>query len=120
LSLIFQGSYTESEGIRIVRQDVARFIEERDEGIPCDWNNVHLTTGASDAIKAIMEILLTNPTRGEKRAGFMIPIPQYPFYTATIAEYLAQPIGYYLDEDRNWGLDIKELERFDYLNSLYD
>ena len=84
------GSYTESEGIKIVRQDVARFIEELDQGIPCNWENIHLTTGASDAIKAIMEILITN--KGEKKAGFMIPIPQYPFYTATIAEFDAQPV----------------------------
>jgi alanine transaminase len=84
------GSYTESEGLKTVRQDVAKFIEERDEGIPCDWQNIHLTTGASDAIKSIMEILITN--RGQKKAGFMIPIPQYPFYTATIREFDALPV----------------------------
>ncbi len=116
--MAFEGSYTESEGIRCVRQDVARFIEQRDEGIPSDWNNIHLTTGASDAIKSVMEILLTNTSKGEKQAGFMIPIPQYPYYTATIAEYLAKPVGYYLDEDRNWGLDIKELERYELLDAI--
>lgn len=30
---------------------------------------------------------------GNKRAGVMIPIPQYPLYTATIAEYNAYPVG---------------------------
>ena len=84
------GAYTESEGIRSVRQDVARFIERRDEGVPCDWQNIHLTTGASDAIKSIMEILLTS--RAGKKAGFMIPVPQYPFYTATIREFNAHPV----------------------------
>ena len=29
---------------------------------------------------------------GDKRAGVMIPIPQYPLYTATIAEYNAYPV----------------------------
>ena len=28
----------------------------------------------------------------------MIPIPQYPLYSATIAEYGMHPIDYYLDE----------------------
>lgn len=29
---------------------------------------------------------------GAERAGVMIPIPQYPLYTATIAEYNAYPV----------------------------
>ncbi len=77
-----------------------------------------------------MELLLNGPT--DKPAGFMIPIPQYPLYTATISEYNAEKvsffkakavfstsskiffiiqIGYYLDEDRTWGLSVQELER---------
>ena len=31
-------------------------------------------------------------THGERKAGVMIPIPQYPLYTATTAEYDAQPV----------------------------
>jgi len=30
---------------------------------------------------------------GDKKAGVMIPIPQYPLYTATIAEYNAFPVS---------------------------
>lgn len=30
---------------------------------------------------------------GKERAGIMIPIPQYPLYTATIAEYNAYGVG---------------------------
>lgn len=41
----------------------------------------------------------------------MIPIPQYPLYTATLAEYDMGQIPYYLDEDNNWALNISELER---------
>lgn len=41
----------------------------------------------------------------------MIPIPQYPLYSATIVEYNMEQVGYYLDEDRNWGLDIGQLEK---------
>lgn len=41
----------------------------------------------------------------------MIPVPQYPLYSATISEYGAFPIEYYLDEDHNWALNIDELER---------
>ena len=56
-----------------------------------------------------MELLLV---KSETRpAGFMIPIPQYPLYSATISEFNANQIGYYLDEDNNWGLSVKELQR---------
>ena len=41
----------------------------------------------------------------------MIPIPQYPLYSASLAEYNMAQIGYYLNEDNNWSLDLTELER---------
>lgn len=31
--------------------------------------------------------------RSDMKAGVMIPIPQYPLYTATIAEYNAQAVS---------------------------
>lgn len=40
----------------------------------------------------------------------MIPIPQYPLYSASLAEFGITQVGYYLDESRNWGLDIAELQ----------
>ena len=48
----------------------------------------------------------------------MIPVPQYPLYSATLAEYGAFQIEYYLDEENNWALDIAELERA--LSSVQD
>ena len=41
----------------------------------------------------------------------MIPIPQYPLYSASIEEFNLGQVGYYLDEDNNWGLDLNELKR---------
>ena len=41
----------------------------------------------------------------------MIPVPQYPLYSATLSEYGAFQIEYFLDEDNNWALNIDELER---------
>jgi len=45
------------------------------------------------------------------RTGVMIPIPQYPLYSASIVEYGMEQINYYLDEDNSWALDVNELER---------
>ena len=51
------------------------------------------------------------------RTGVMIPIPQYPLYSASIVEYNMEQVGYYLDEDNDWGLDVAELEREKELSS---
>ena len=55
--------------------------------------------------------LLSNPTNSGKKPGVMIPIPQYPLYSASLAEYNIEQVGYYLNEDKNWALDSDELER---------
>lgn len=103
------GAYTDSTGLEVIRKDVADFITRRDGGIPANPDDIFLTTGASSGIKIVMELLL-NGGKG-KPTGFMIPIPQYPLYTATISEYGAEKVGYYLDEDNGWSLSIQELER---------
>lgn len=50
LCFFYPGSYSASQGVDCVRQDIADYITRRDEGVPSDWNNVYLTTGASDGI----------------------------------------------------------------------
>lgn len=54
--------------------------------------------------------MLRCPVDG-KRPGVMVPIPQYPLYSATIAEFDMEQVGYYLNESKNWGLDVSELQR---------
>ncbi|CAB3384810.1 Hypothetical predicted protein [Cloeon dipterum] len=103
------GSYTDSPGIEIIRRHVAQYIERRDGGVPCDWNNITLCAGASDGIKAVMKLLVKED--GGKKPGVMIPIPQYPLYSATLAEFDMYQIGYYLNESNDWALDIAELQR---------
>lgn len=44
------GAYSASQGVDCVRQDIAEYITQRDRGVPSDWNDVYLTTGASDGI----------------------------------------------------------------------
>jgi alanine transaminase len=44
-------------------------------------------------------------------SGIMIPIPQYPLYSATLDLLGGHKVGYYLDEQSIWGLNMEELER---------
>lgn len=103
------GSYSASQGVECIRQDIADYITHRDQGAPSDWNNIFLTTGASDGIMSILKLLVWG--QGTSRTGVMIPIPQYPLYSAAISELEAVPINYYLDEDNCWALDTAELQR---------
>ncbi|XP_031150347.1 alanine aminotransferase 2-like isoform X1 [Sander lucioperca] len=103
------GSYTASQGIDSVRQDVARYIERRDGGVPCDPDDIYLTTGASDGIVTMLKLLVCG--EGATRTGVMISIPQYPLYSAALAELGAVQINYYLNEEKCWSMDISELQR---------
>ena len=98
------GAYSESKGVRFIREAVAGFIQERD-GIPADPEAIYLTDGASKGVQAALRILISAPTD-----GIMIPIPQYPLYSATITLYEGKQVGYFLDEAHAWKLSRAMLE----------
>jgi aspartate/methionine/tyrosine aminotransferase len=98
------GAYSESKGVRFIREAVAAFIRERD-GIPADPEAIFLTDGASKGVQSVLRILISGP-----QDGIMIPIPQYPLYSATITLYEGKQVPYYLDEAHDWKLDRAMLE----------
>ncbi|MGA9116426.1 MAG: aminotransferase class I/II-fold pyridoxal phosphate-dependent enzyme [Bacteroidota bacterium] len=99
------GAYTQSPGILAVRRAVAEFIARRD-GIPADGSSVIMTDGASKGAQSVLMALLKNP--GD---GVMIPIPQYPLYSATLSLYGGEAVGYELDEENAWQLNEQILTR---------
>ena len=99
------GAYSASNGLFIVRKSVSEFIEKRD-GYPSDPESIYLTNGASDGIARVMNAIISS-----ENVGVMIPVPQYPLYTATLAMLNGHPIEYYLDESRGWTLKLVELKR---------
>jgi len=103
------GAYTDSPGIEVIRKHAAEYIQRRD-GIPAKSEDIILCAGASEGIRATMKLFI-NGAQGKDKPGVMIPIPQYPLYSATIAEFDFSQVGYYLNEDTNWGMDLSELER---------
>ncbi|XP_056371573.1 alanine aminotransferase 1 [Oenanthe melanoleuca] len=104
------GSYSASPGIQMVRENVARYIERRDGGIPSHPDDIFLSTGASDAIVNVLKLLVAG-SGVVSRTGVLIPIPQYPLYSAALAELDAVQVNYYLAEERCWALDVAELRR---------
>ncbi len=98
------GAYSDSKGIRFIREAVAAFIHARD-GIESDPESIFLTDGASKGVQTALRLLLAEP--GD---GVMIPIPQYPLYSATLRLYDGKQVGYFLDEANDWKLSRAMLE----------
>jgi aspartate/methionine/tyrosine aminotransferase len=98
------GAYSESKGVRFIREAVAHFIAQRD-GIPSDPDAIYLTDGASKGVQAALRMLISGP--GD---GIMVPIPQYPLYSATITLYEGKQVNYYLDEHNDWKLSRQMLD----------
>lgn len=99
------GAYSDSKGNPFIRQEIADFIE-RETGVPSNIDNIFISNGASECARMLLYAMI----RG-KTDGVLVPIPQYPLYSASIALYGGELVPYYLDEDNGWSLDIKELKR---------
>ena len=107
------GGYTNSAGYDFARKHIADFITARDEAnnggkaiLPkADPSTIFLTNGASQGVTFTLQLLINKPND-----GVMIPIPQYPLYTATLTLLNGTMVPYYLDEAKNWGITAEQLE----------
>ncbi|HEY6012549.1 MAG TPA: aminotransferase class I/II-fold pyridoxal phosphate-dependent enzyme, partial [Candidatus Limnocylindrales bacterium] len=98
------GAYTESKGYRFVREAIAEFIHARD-GIAADPEAIYLTDGASKGVQSVLRLLIA-----DGHDGIMIPIPQYPLYSATITLYGGTAVPYHLLENAEWKLSREVLD----------
>lgn len=97
------GAYTNSQGLAGIRQHVADYISSRD-GHPAYKGSIFLTNGASAGIEMVLNALISTD-----HDAIMIPIPQYPIYSALIAKLGGRQVGYELDEELGWAVTEKEL-----------
>lgn len=97
------GAYSASQGALGIRQSVAKFIEKRD-GHASDPADIYLTSGASGGVNALMTVICSAPN-----VGVLVPIPQYPLYTATLSLLNGRCVPYYLEESTNWSTDINNI-----------
>eukprot|EP00922_Rhytidocystis_sp_ex-Travisia-forbesii_P012762 GHVS01019198.1.p1 GENE.GHVS01019198.1~~GHVS01019198.1.p1 ORF type:complete len:714 (-),score=124.66 GHVS01019198.1:617-2473(-) len=104
-SSISVGAYSHSKGIAAYREYVAEWLVRRDQ-IPVDPESVFLTDGASPGVRLSLELFIEGPLD-----GVLIPIPQYPLYSATIARLGGTAVNYYLQERSNWSVDLDSLKQ---------
>lgn len=101
------GAYSESNGVQLVRNEIAEFIHKRDGGdVKVDSKNIFITDGASDAVEKVMKLLIRNSDD-----AILTPIPQYPLYSALTTVLDGYFAPYYMGEVAGWELDMKEVRR---------
>ncbi|EGD75245.1 alanine aminotransferase [Salpingoeca rosetta] len=97
------GAYQDSRGNMYVRQEVADFIARRD-GHPANPEHIFLSDGASPAIQRCLNMLIR-----DQKDGILLPTPQYPLYSASVALLGGVILGYGLQEEQGWSLSIDNL-----------
>ena len=94
------GAYSQSAGAPGIRDSVAGYIERRD-GFSAVADDIYLCAGASSGVNTLMTVLSAKP-----ETGVLVPIPQYPLYTATLALLNTRCVPYYLDESKSWSTSL--------------
>ncbi|KAM7207478.1 mitochondrial putative alanine aminotransferase [Naviculisporaceae sp. PSN 640] len=98
------GAYSASNGVPAIRQKIAEFLERRD-GFPANQADIYLSAGASSGVNTLLHVICQND-----KSGILVPIPQYPLYTASLSVLNATCVPYYLDESKNWGTDVDTIK----------
>ncbi|KAJ4393688.1 alanine transaminase [Gnomoniopsis smithogilvyi] len=99
------GAYSASNGVPAIRQSIADFLERRD-GFPAKESDIYLSGGASSGVNTLLHVICA-----DEKTGILVPIPQYPLYTASLSLLNATCVPYYLDESKNWGTDLAAIKK---------
>ncbi len=96
--------YTDSKGLFAPRKAVVHYTQQKHiRGVTVD--DVFLGNGASELITMSMNALLDN---GDE---VLIPAPDYPLWTASVALSGGTPVHYLCDEESDWLPDLDDIER---------
>jgi alanine-synthesizing transaminase len=96
--------YTDSKGLFAPRKAVVHYCQEKKiAGVTVD--DVYLGNGASELITMSMNALLNN---GDE---ILVPAPDYPLWTASVALSGGTPVHYLCDEGADWTPDLDDIRR---------
>jgi alanine-synthesizing transaminase len=96
--------YTDSKGLFAPRKAVVHYTQEKNiRGVTVD--DVYLGNGASELITMSLNAMLNS---GDE---VLIPAPDYPLYTASVALSGGTPVHYLCDEASDWMPDIDDIKR---------
>lgn len=96
--------YSDSRGIQSARRAVVHHYQLQPEFPRIDIDDVWIGNGVSELIQIALQALLDN---GEE---VLIPVPDYPLWTAVTNLAGGVPVHYRCDEDNEWNPDLADLE----------
>ena len=103
-NLPHSAGYTDSKGLFAPRKAVVHYMQEKHvHGVTVD--DVYLGNGASELITMSMNGLLND---GDE---VLVPAPDYPLWTASVALSGGTPVHYICDEQADWTPDIDDIKR---------
>lgn len=95
--------YADSRGLFAARKAVMHYTQT--QGIPnVEINDIFIGNGVSELILLCMQALL-NP--GDE---ILVPSPDYPLWTTSVALSGGKPVHYICDEASDWNPDLDDLE----------
>ena len=96
--------YTDSKGLFAPRRAIVHYTQEKHiAGVTVD--DIYLGNGASELIVMGMQALLNN---GDE---VLIPMPDYPLWTAAVSLSGGTPVHYVCDEQAQWYPDLADIKR---------
>ena len=97
--------YSESQGIFAARKAILQYYQSKGLLEAVDVNNVYVGNGVSELIVMTMQALLDD---GDE---VLIPMPDYPLWTAATNLAGGKAVHYLCNEEDNWQPDIADIER---------
>ncbi|PQJ89556.1 pyridoxal phosphate-dependent aminotransferase [Aliivibrio sifiae] len=96
--------YCDSKGIYSARKAVVQHYQRRGL-LDLDVEDVYIGNGASELIVMAMQALLNN---GDE---MLVPAPDYPLWTASVALSGGKPVHYMCDESADWYPDLDDIKK---------
>ncbi|CED71858.1 pyridoxal phosphate-dependent aminotransferase [Aliivibrio sp. S3MY1] len=96
--------YCDSKGIYSARKAVVQHYQRRGL-LDLDVEDVYIGNGASELIVMAMQALLNN---GDE---MLVPAPDYPLWTASVALSGGKPVHYLCDEGADWYPDLDDIKK---------
>lgn len=94
--------YSDSKGIFSARKTVMQYYQL--QNIHVDMDDIYIVNGVSEGISMSMQALLDNDDE------VLVPMPDYPLWTACVSLAGGNAVHYICDEEANWYPDIDDIK----------
>jgi alanine-synthesizing transaminase len=95
--------YSESKGLFVARKAVMQYCQQKGF-VGVDTEDIYLGNGVSELIVMAMQGLLND---GDE---VLVPVPDYPLWTAAVKLSGGKPIHYLCDEQADWNPDLNDIK----------